>query len=240
MRFGTLTSCALILLGAMQPPAEAHIVTLEPDAYAAGTDVSNAWAHEGIRMQSWVSSPTFETGPVLSADAGFRPAFTGSRVFGHHSPYTDETVTGWGAINDIHRCLTDPTFPCGEMRPEWYSALYISFERPVDFVEAFGVWSIDWLGMILLGADGQRIGSVYDQNILFTDGVWLYGSTQVQRESRDIYGVILGGVIGGSNVDMIRVNVPEPGAIALLSLGLLGMGLARQRTRISAGHTARS
>lgn len=224
MRSGRLTrrSLAAVALCTLAiSSAAAHIVTLEPDAYAAGTDISNAWAHEGITMRSVIRLPT-ALSPVYSAAQSNQPAVTGSRMFAH-----DVTGTSWGAIHNIQRCYTDPTWPCSDPpRPEQYAALHISFERPVDFIEAFGAWSIDPIGMILLGADGRQIERVYSSTQTYTDGVWFYGSTQSMRQSRDVYGVILGGVIGSSSVDMVRVNVPEPGTVALFSLGLLGVMLS--------------
>jgi hypothetical protein len=35
----------------------------------------------------------------------------------------------------------------------------------------------------------------------------------------------------GNFIDDVRVNVPEPGALALLGLGLLGLGVARKRNK---------
>lgn len=181
MRLGTLPLFALMIFGAVQPVALAHIVTLEPDAYAAGTDISNAWAHEGITVTRVYGTPGSDGptyGPVYSSATSSRPAFTGSRDFG-----------GTALINDMPGCVTDPNWPCWLNWPNYYSAIQVTFDRPVDFVEAFGVWSIDYIGMILLGADGQEIDYITRANVLFTEAGWLFGSTQAVRSSRDIYGV---------------------------------------------------
>jgi hypothetical protein len=224
MRIAVTAQLIALAVMAHMTPAAAYIVTLEPDDYAAGTDISEAWAHEGIHLETVTGNPIV-TSPVFSEDVDYYPAFTESRVFGI-----------FGAINDITPCYYAPSPTCNPYPFDDYDFLHIDFDRPIDFIEVFGTYSVDSFGMKLLGADGRVIQTVYNSTALWRDSIngFTYASSQASRESPDIYGVVIGGVIGASAIDMIRVNVPdlnvpEPGTMALLCIGLLGAATVRRR-----------
>jgi hypothetical protein len=236
MRIALTAQLMALAVMAHMTPAAAYIVTMEPDDYAAGTDISEAWAHEGIHLETVTGNPIV-TSPVFSQDPSFFPAFSGSRVFGR-----------FGAINDITRCYYEPSPTCNPYPFDDYTFLHIDFDRPIDFIEVFGTYSVDSFGMKLLGADGRVIQTVYNSTALWSEGIgrFTYAVSQASRESHDIYGVVIGGIIGGSSIDMIRVNVPdlnvpEPGTMALLCIGLLGAATTRRRraTTLLPSDTAR-
>ena len=228
MRIAVTAQLIALAVMAHMTPAAAYIVTLEPDDYAAGTDISEAWAHEGIHLETVRGNPIV-TSPVLSEDVDYYPAFTGSRVFGI-----------FGAINDITPCYYAPSPTCNPYPFDDYDFLHIDFDRPIDFIEVFGTYSVDSFAIKLLGADGRIIQHIYYSTTQHREGGFTYQTTQVSREFGDIYGVIVGGNIGASAIDMIRVNVPdinvpEPGTMALLCIGLLGVATMRRRVGQTAG-----
>lgn len=231
MRIALTAQLMALAVMAHMTPAAAYIVTLEPDDYAAGTDVSEAWAHEGIHLETVRGNPIVSS-PVFSQDPSFFPAFTGSRVFGR-----------FGALNEIPSCYYIPSRPC--VPNASFSALRIDFDRPIDFIEVFGTYSVDQFGMRLLGADGSIVQTVFGATTLSREGGFTYAVSQASREAHDIYSVVIGGFIGGSGIDMIRVNVPdlnvpEPGTMALFCIGLLGAATMRRRvTTLLPSDTAR-
>jgi hypothetical protein len=222
MRIALTAQLMALAVMAHMTPAAAYIVTMEPDDYAAGTDISEAWANEGIHLETVTGNPIV-TSPVFSEDVNYYPAFTGSRVFGI-----------FGAINDITRCYYEPSPTCTPYPFDDYDFLHIDFDRPIDFIEVFGTYSVDSFAIKLLGADGRVIQPFHYSTTQSREGGFSYQTTQSSRESSDIYGVIIGGLIGASAIDMIRVNVtdvhvPEPGTMALLCIGLLGAATVRRR-----------
>jgi hypothetical protein len=104
--------------------------------------------------------------------------------------------------------------------------LTITFSRPVHGVSfQFGLGSIDPAGMIKLGTDAAGSAS--------QAGAVPIGSPLPQGEvafSGDYFTVLtLTSNTVDFGIDNLQVDLPEPASIAVLSLGLLGLGLIRRR-----------
>jgi len=72
---------------------------------------------------------------------------------------------------------------------------------------------------------GRNANSAFPLNGLM-DGVFFFDDMLTASEVEEIR---LGGAGGGGGLGVAGVSVPEPGTLALLALGLLGVGVAKKR-----------
>jgi len=88
------------LLAACGSSVRAAVIMVEPDAFPAGTNISNAYP--GVTLSSIGSDPrVFSFTPTLA------PASTGARVFGHFTPFEEQW--GDGANYDLRADLATAT-----------------------------------------------------------------------------------------------------------------------------------
>jgi len=231
------------LAGLMAADARAAYITIEPDDFAAGTEVSNA--------NSLVSLSTFRNyfdtsyvpsfSGVFAADcyAGVECATTGTKVFRDGFGGDDR----WGALGNSHaigsgvQCfqslMTTSSPGCGDER---FNLMLMSLAAPADSVEISGAfWADD--DTYLYGFDesfnlvGEMSRNVdYDRcrgPNAFSD--WCHTNVSLTSEAGDIRYVLAGGWSNGTSLDNLRVGVPEPDTLVLLALGLAGMRLCRRK-----------
>ena len=149
-------------------PASADLITIEPDAFAAGTDLSAATA--GVLL--WTARVTGSPADPLSLTpvyaqhssacdgdgAGSGPCYaaTGTQGF---SPVPDPegTLFSWSSDRHPANCfaqLNNPDFngpACGTFAG--FTALLIELTVPTSFVEIAGAWNSDFLELRALTED---------------------------------------------------------------------------------------
>jgi hypothetical protein len=218
--------------------AHATLVVADPDDFAAGTDLRNAFTGITLSVDGNASAQvqsfdgTFITGP----SGGTNVASTGTRVFGHD-------ITG-SSINeqDFFR-----NWDAGIAGVTPRTVLRVDFDTETDFV------SIDMIAddddeftLQAFSTDGTLLETI---NL----GVFAMSSMtfSIDRDFADIAYVLAAGISGeGGALDNLRFNnclpfpgggatqgckpppvvgVPEPGTIGLLAIGLLGLGVARRK-----------
>ena len=197
--------------------ANATLITVEPDDFANGTDISNAVSGITLSIEGHPGEPvlsrdgTFEDGPT----GGSNHSPTGSRVFGHN-------ILGLESSENDSRMLWTTIGSAAVLRAD--------FGRLADFV-AIDVFANDDDTFQLEGysATGQLLDSFNTGEIRGTSA-----TMSISRTNADIAYILAFGVApeGAGQLDNLRVNVqlvPEPTTLALMVLGIAGIGCSRRR-----------
>jgi hypothetical protein len=234
-------------LGAKAASASADIITIEPDDFAPGTDVTHAipgvtlWTITAQDPLSLLYTPTYVrqnpeclTGPcdAVTGSQGFSP-----NPGGYGSLYGEYDIS-----NYVSRCVLDVYTgafsggggfaPCTENAG--MSALWMEFDTPTDFVEIAGVWTSDPLWVAAYDEsynllDVQALPDV----ILPRNAVgFTTGFSDVTAPAGNIRYVIAGSVGGLVGLDQIRYQaVPEPSTLLLCGVGFVGLLRHRRSSR---------
>ena len=192
------------MLALVASSAQAILVTVEPDDFANGTEISNAFP--GITLSAIDGgNNVITTSSVFSQTSAL--ASTGTQVFGHDGIFGQTWANGL----------------VGDLR--------------IDFVQATDFVSIDIIAnngfdpgfLWAYDSAGTLLDSFVTQGDL---GSGTVETATISTASADIAYIIASG-FGGNDValDNFSYNsssaVPEPTVLALLCLGLVGLGFTR-------------
>ena len=184
-------------------------ISIEPDDFAPGTDISNAITGVTIYDYSQTGGQRFD--PVYAVPSPY--ATTGSLVFGHDgNPHA--AVDEWTHTNATDR-----------------ATLWFQFDSPVRSISvdiiahttnALGGFSVQ---CCFTGND-QGFTNVYSE-ILAGDGD--IQTLSIDSPGVDLYGVIIVGHQGSIAIDNFSFEpIPEPSTALLLGIGLSALAATRR------------
>ncbi|MGV6826565.1 MAG: IPTL-CTERM sorting domain-containing protein [bacterium] len=216
-----LKSSAISILGAVffSAHAAAGVIVVEPDNFAAGTDLSNAVP--GVTLS------TTDGGAVYSADC--TPSSTGSRGFSR----SNSSCSDWSGLDSG---TPFPT-PYANEYSGTNGIMRVDFNQPTAFV------SID---IIPNDSNDPHAAGIYDASGNLLDSQSFPGqddsgvTTTVifNRAGSDIAFMLVSGIGGQTNeLDNLQFGTAEPVpaigpvGLALAALGLGGLGAARMRKK---------
>lgn len=209
-RLFSLAICIVALLGIVAAPAMA-LTIVDPDAFADGTDISNAFPGVSLSAISYdfgVTGKVFSVNPSDGLFATNFSASTGTQVFGHDGVSSSGDKLG----NVWWRDAPSPEV-----------TLRIDFLSPTDFV------SID----IISNDDHDKgLMRIYDTEGNFLElvdsgdlGLNEIETISFSSSTRNISYISVAGVRGDDvGLDNLKFNpIPEPATILLLLTGLMGL-----------------
>jgi hypothetical protein len=225
--------------------AQAVIITIDPDNYAHGTDLSHVGPGLTLNVlrqssydipESSVYAPLVTPLLAVDCDQSRCGAHEGTREFGHQ--LTDGLIShAYGEINIFDWCY-DQGLPSSCR--DGFSVLEMVFDQPTDFLQLETVWGSDPAAIMAFNSAGERLfycGANYTSctDMIHTEIVnGDYNSTfVVERSQRDISRVIFGAIMGSAHLGEISYRVPEPGTLALFAMTLGLAGFARRRTHLN-------
>jgi hypothetical protein len=243
--------CGLLLTTALlwSRPADAGLITIEPDNFVAGTNVTAATP--GVLLWSALTTGMPGDPLLLSAvyaqhssacDDGnaFTTCFAATGSMGlSPSSNPEGSLINWSSDRNPANCFAllnggtggapnscDSTFA-------GFRALLIELSVPTSFVEVAGGWNADFLELRAFDEDFNRLGL---SQTLTVDprlpGFGNTGSVAMTAPTAMMKYVFAGSTEGGIALDTVSfdaVDVPEPSTLLLAMAGFVGLCAHRRR-----------
>lgn len=231
----TLANCAV------SAPTWAALVTIDPDGYAPGTNLSNLIPGVTLSTFSSPGNGSFAFADVFSAEdsacvsgVGDCKAVTGTKVFSNNASGNYGPNQAWFDSPTSYRCFQ--RVPSGSCSGDDFRALLITFDNPTNYVDISGVFTSDWPLLIALDSARNLISFGSEEGIGMMGGI---AASRYTSSLANISYVLAAGWSAGSHLDALHFDdmnysVPEPGTALLFGLALIGFALTQRSRRVRA------
>jgi hypothetical protein len=217
-----------VLLCLSSVAAHASLITIDPENYAPGTNISHQFP--GVTLSTIVTgNGAVVRQDVFSVTCGSHPLCpgVGSNIFGYESG-TSLHGGFYSEASAAVNCLgAQPSEWCTRYNQQF---LDIRFDNPTDYVAVESAhfsdwpmfWAFDALGN-LLQVDEERIFTAPWPNNNFETTILTATIPNISR-------LVVSGSLGTVRLDSITyASVPEPGTFGLLALGMFGVLMMSRR-----------
>lgn len=203
----------ILLLCALAPLANAILITVEPDDYAAGAELTNVSPYVTLNVV-YPDFPGSYVGPIFADNDGALGdpnyvAPTGNLTFGNHAFFVFGEAPDYGGFKmTFNQAVSNVSLLANNEYPPGLSAIWAAFDYEGNIIGQGGA------------GQGVPLGETFEINI----------------DLNDIWGVIVGGDASTAaiNFDHLTfevddlVSVPAPAPLLLLLIGLLGILIRRK------------
>lgn len=232
--------------------SSAALITIEPDDYAHGTNISII--KSGIRLHaiSQNLSPRSTVNGIYVGDIFVAQGKTCVAAHDCDRPYvaaSGEKVFGWQSEEGYIRRSWSGVRDYYDMDdyPDWapdavFMGLMVSFLDPTDYVSILGMELTSPTLMAAYDSVGNRLATSQQVPLggklccSFEEDFIQYHIDEISitRSSRDIAYVVIGGDFSSAYLDRLIYSVPEPLGIVLFGTGLMALGFKRRRMKATA------
>jgi hypothetical protein len=235
---------ALFLALVMATTANATLITIDPDGFDSGKNLTHAFPGVTIQYFSAYANTGVEFRDVLvTEDVGCNTpggsclAATGTKYF---AGLTGTADSGSPSLFEAALCFQNGDF-CASAAPHWggrgFNLLLVQFQHPTDFAQISGTWLNDHVMAYAFDSSFQQVADGGSNNVFDfnrcrgdTNNDWCANTVSVQTSQQNISWLLAGSWAGIATVDDLKFNsVPEPGTLSLLGVTLLGLAISRRK-----------
>ena len=235
---------ALLFALVMATPANAIIVTIDPDEFDNGTNLASVYPGVTIRFLNAAPGTGAEfRDPYVMEDIGcYTPgasclAATGAKLF---SGLTGTADSGSPSISEAAYCFQNGDF-CASAAQHWggrvgFNLLLVEFQQATDFAQISGTFLNDFVMAYAFDSNFNQVAvSQFGGQFDFSrcrDGTsndWCTNTVSVESSQQNISWMLAGSWAGIAFVDDLKFHgVPEPSSLSLFGLAILGLVIRRK------------
>jgi hypothetical protein len=223
-------ACAAFLLSGVASAAGASPITINPNDFPFGTDLSTMYA--GVTLSHLRNEPNHDG---VDGREVFRPIASAVYAIPTYHAENVLSIGGFGMeVYGYERCRQ--MGPMGSLSSDCsnYDVLDLSFHTPTSFLEVSSIFFSDGPSILAYDVSGNPIAFAPGEfETTYTpvdaNNSPIASTITLTRAQSDISRIAFGGVEGNSTPLEITYKVAEPATAGLLLLGVAGAAAFRRR-----------
>jgi hypothetical protein len=245
MKYLVAIACGVLFMASM--PSRAAIISINPDYYADGANISNATAGVTLSAFNWaggffdpaVSTP--DLAPIFASACGACGPFSGQHVFS--GGLSENYFGGFRDYNVLAGVVGgNPPTQVGA-----FNLFRADFAAPTNFVQVIaGAGGEEFTFVTAFDTDDNAVGScslgsgsLCDLYLTpeYTDVRTGAYQLSISTGTNNIAYLLAGGGIASTRIQSLTFvrSVPEPATLGLFAVSLVGFGIARRRSVLPLG-----